>query len=112
MRYVLFLVGAILISTPAFAQTQPAPPQMQPTSGAAASVLSIAIGTIAGMYLGNYLFGGRMDMNLAGGYLSQTGRYGGYGSYRPMLFGAGVIGTVAIIGSGILGGYVANGLTK
>ena len=112
MRYVLFLIGAILVSTSAFAQTQPAAPQTQPTTGAAASVLSIAIGTIGGMYLGNYLFGGSMEMGPGGGYVSQLGRYRSYGSYRPLLSGTGLIGTVAIIGTGILGGYVANSLAK
>jgi len=50
-----------------------------------------------------------MELNLAGKYLSKTGRYR---SYRSMLFGTGLIGTAAIIGTGIMGGYVASSLAK
>ena len=107
MKYVLVLVGAILISAPAFAQTQ----QAQPTSGTTGSVLSISTGTMVGLYLGKYIFGGSMPMNLAGGYAPQIGRHGSYGSYRAPLFGGGLVRTAVLIGSGILGGYVANALT-
>lgn len=107
MRYVVVLVGALLISAPAFAQTQ----QAQPTSGTTGSVLSISLGTIAGMYLGTYVLGGSMAMNLAGDYAPQIGRYGSAASYRLSLFGGGLIRTAVLIGSGILGGYVANAIT-
>jgi hypothetical protein len=107
MRYVVVLVGALLISAPALAQTQ----QAQPTSGTTGSLLSISLGTIAGMYIGNYVLGASMVMNLAGNYAPQIVRYGSYGIYRPSLFGGGLIRTAVLIGSGILGGYVANAIT-
>ena len=48
-------------------------------------------------------------MDFAGGHAAQMGRYGGI---RALSLGTGLFGTAVIVGSGILGGYIANGLFK
>jgi hypothetical protein len=114
MRRVLLLVGLIIISSPALAQTQANDPQFQASSGPVTltSALFTAAGVVTGVLIGDYLLGGNMAIRLVGGYAPQMGRMGSMGGMRGFPLGAGLLRPIVLAGSGILGGYVARNLSK
>jgi len=110
MRFVLLFVGLLLISVSAQAQTQAAPLQVQVVnSERTAGVFAISAGAIVGTFLARTFLNGRAAMGFAGGHAAQIGRYGGI---RALSLGTGLVGTAIVVGSGILGGYIANGLFR
>ena len=109
MRYVLLLVGAILISPPALAQTQPNAPQEQSGPVTIGSALFTAAGVVTGILVGDYFLGGNMAVRLASGYAPEIGRMGGM---RGFPLGTGLMRPIVLAGSGILGGYIARTLSK
>ncbi len=109
MRYVLFLVCAILISSPAFAQTQANAPQEQSGPVTIGSALFTAAGVVTGILVGDYFLGGNMAVRLASGYAPEIGRMGGM---RGFPLGTGLMRPIVLAGSGILGGYIARNLSK
>ena len=114
MKRVLLLIGVILISSPALAQTQTNDPQSQASSGPVTlgSALFTAAGVVTGVLIGDYLLGGNMAIRLVGGYAPQMGRMGGMGGMRGFPLGAGLMRPIVLAGSGIMGGYVARSLSK
>ena len=110
MKFILLLIGSILISVPAFAQAQTSPQQiLVVNSERTASVFAISAGAIAGTFLARNFLNRGAAMGFVGGHAAQIGRYGGI---RTLSLGTGLVGTAIIVGSGILGGYIANGLFR
>ena len=110
MRFILLFVGSLLISAPAFAQAQAVPQQvLVVTSERTASVFAISAGAVVGTFLARNFLNRGAAMGFAGGHAAQMGRYGGI---RALSLGTGLVGTAIVVGSGILGGYIANGLFR
>ena len=110
MKLVLLLVGSLLITAPALAQTQASPLQVQVVnSERTASVFAISAGAVAGTFLARNFLNRGAAMGFAGGHAAQLGRYGGI---RALSLGTGLVGTAIIVGSGIFGGYIANSLFR
>ncbi len=111
MRYVLFLVGAILFSAPAQAQAQAQANAPQEQSGPVTfgSALFTVAGVVTGVLAGDYFLGGNMAVRMISGYAPQIGRMGGM---RGFPLGIGLMRPIVLAGSGILGGYIARNLSK
>lgn len=114
MKYAPFLAAMMIISSPAFAQTQANDSQPQASSGPVTigSALLTASGVVAGVLIGDYFLGGNMAVRLVSGYVPQMGRMSGMGGMRGFPLGAGLLRPIVLAGSGILGGYVGRNLSK
>ncbi len=114
MRYVLCLTNLMIISSPAFAQTQANDSQPQASSGPVTlgSAMFTVAGVVTGVLIGDYILGGNMAARLVGGYAPQMSRMSGMGGMRGFPLGAGLMRPIVLAGSGILGGYVARSLSK
>ncbi|MEI6557452.1 MAG: hypothetical protein WCO00_03520 [Rhodospirillaceae bacterium] len=111
MKIVLFFVGAFLLSSPVFAQTQSNDPQYQSSSGPVTigSALFTIAGVAGGIVLADYALGGTMALRLIGGVAPGMRPYGGL---RGFPLGTGLVRGLTLAGSGLLGGYLARTLSK
>ena len=127
MKFIIVLVGVLLMSSPSFAQTQPSE---APSSGAGGFLVWSA-GVFGGVLAGDYLLGGTMVTRLLGiapyydtysSFLGtglsrsyQTGsiaggRYAYASGARSFMAGFGLFRLAALIGSGLIGGWLATHL--
>ncbi len=111
MKYALVLAGALVLTTPAVAQTQ-----MSYNEGRSAvapvtigSAIVTVAGVVAGVLVGDYLLGGTMAVRLASGIPPEFGRMGGM---RGFPLGTGLLRPIVLAGSSILGGFIGIEATK
>ncbi|MEI7608884.1 MAG: hypothetical protein WCJ64_16015 [Rhodospirillaceae bacterium] len=127
MKYVLFMAGALLISSPSYAQTQTNEQQHQ--SSGIGNFLVWSAGAVGGILFGDYVLGGNMASRWlgigpqyghsyvgtglmryqAGGMMSERLAYAGARVFLPRF---GILRIATLAGSGLLGGWLALNLTK
>ena len=127
MKFIAVFVVALLLSSTSFAQTQTS----QPQSSGVGSFLVWSAGVLGGVFAGDYLLGGTMAARLVGitpqysryssilgtGHSRSSlaggvagGRYAYAGGTRSFMPGFGVFRLGVLIGSGLLGGWLATHL--